>query len=384
MYKTLTALLLGLSLSAQAVWVESTGTAYIHNGRTEKARQAATEAAIRQALMSQGVKVSSTSTLADGLLTQETTQFDLQGEVQGIRLISEHLHQDKIDVKVQVDVFSTQNTQSCSAAAYRKSVSVLTASIKDREHANVGNLYQLGEKFSSIIHRELTTHSRFSTTKVLSASLSSAYFRGGETLTVEARQALQQMAQANNANYLVIPLLHDISIQTDPGGVFQLWQDDYRRHFIAAIMVYDATQDQIVLNQAYQGEAIWNQDLRRDVQLNSQTFWRSAYGSLVATKASEAAADIDQSLKCMPLTGQITYVEGDKLTINLGKINGVKINQAIQLKHFRQSWRGFTNTNHPTTIEARVTGVYPDHAEISINPQEFGGSLQVRDLVFID
>ena len=148
------------SSPALAVWFEATGQAVINNGEKEAARQQATQEAIKQALLFSGASVKSIQSLANGLLEDDRFEIRASGEVNNIELIDEIYHDDYVTVSIRADIFPQEAL--CSASDYKKNIVTTWYSIKKRQQAAVGNLYNFGKVLAEKVQEETQNYSKYS------------------------------------------------------------------------------------------------------------------------------------------------------------------------------------------------------------------------------
>ena len=90
---------------ANAVWYEATGQAVVRNGDKETARHAATQEALKQAMLFAGASVHSVAKLTNGLLKNEEMTIRSTGEVEQLELVDEVYSGDVITVSIRADIF---------------------------------------------------------------------------------------------------------------------------------------------------------------------------------------------------------------------------------------------------------------------------------------
>ncbi len=64
---------------------------------------------------------------------------------------------------------------------------------------------------------------------------------------------------------------------------------------------------------------------------NHQRFWQSAYGKSIDKVLVSAIADIDSTLSCRPILGQVVAKQHDRVILNLGRRHGIKVGDDFQL-----------------------------------------------------
>jgi hypothetical protein len=149
------------------------------------------------------------------------------------------------------------------------------------------------------------------------------------------------------------------------------------------LYVYNGNNGEMVYQKKYQGIAPWEFNKRKNVDVNSQVFWRSAYGEMVDQTLASLVKDIDENIMCEPTRAKIVQVEGNKITLNLGSRNGVKVGDEFSLLHKSNfisdsgmTYAGFNVSDH----QVRIIKVSRESA-IAVTPDErLLGNIQRNDL----
>src|SRR5690606_9275462 len=146
-----------LSLPALAEWVTVTGQAQIQAGQYDEARRAAQEDALRQLSLSANAKVSSESSLEQGVLTLDRVSVRSDVRVRSLQVIDEQVRGDLMKLTVAADVI-TVDAPSCAvntANGYRKQVALLGFALQEPEQALIGQLQNIDRALPAVLAETL-------------------------------------------------------------------------------------------------------------------------------------------------------------------------------------------------------------------------------------
>ena len=123
---------------ANAVWYEATGQAVIRNGDKEAARRAATQEALKQAMLFAGASVHSVAKLTNGLLKNEEMTIRSTGEVEQLELVDEIYSGDVLTVSIRADIFPKGKV--CAAQGDQKHFATTHFRVRNRAQLTQGNI----------------------------------------------------------------------------------------------------------------------------------------------------------------------------------------------------------------------------------------------------
>lgn len=320
-------LLLALvSLSAPAQWYETTGQAMVRGGDTAKARQQATEDAVKRAMLFAGVSVRSVQEVTDGLLTQERLQVQSSGDVQQIQLVSETTRNGYYEVTIRADIEAEK--ASCPTFAYKKKLLITPFRLKETEQAVIGGLFDLGVVSGEMFTDKLKEIGHSSWPAPLNNPLDV------RQLSYAERKALQQQY---GARYVLTARLDDVSLGDRNGTNWTFWSDaDRERFYHLNVLVFDLAEERVVLEQKYQTTALWTFRKTTKMDPKDHRFWQTDYGQAAERVINAAAMDVEEAIRCEPLQAEIVDVDGPQVLLSIGKAHGVKVGDTFKLVHKRE------------------------------------------------
>ena len=301
---------------AHAVWYEATGQAVVVNGNKDAAKRAATQEALKQAMLFAGASVQSVANLANGLLKNEEMTIRSTGEVEQLELVDEIFNGDVVTVRIRADIFPKGKV--CSAQHDEKHFATTHFRIRNRAQLTQGNMPHFDKAFTQRLANAMQTQTenlRISYVAPHTAKFDSRY----------TDQNIRTLAAQSNTQFVIIGVINDLSMSEEKGSsLFSPWRSSSpRRVFSMTLQVYDGINGGLLFNSTYQGEEEWTFDRFEDVDEFSSTFWLSRYGQAIDGVISEAIEDIKESTACQPITGRVINVVDNRISVSLGRDNGI-------------------------------------------------------------
>lgn len=368
--------LFGLSTSAQAIWFEATGQAVIYNDNKQQARQQATQEAITQALMFAGASVSSVQNMANGLLQDDRFEVRATGEVNRIELIDELYADDIVTISIRADIFPQQD--QCKAADYKKNIVTGWYPIKHQQQATTGGIFSLGESIPSILQSELKHYAQHAHIKYISPNYMPPKGQAG-------KGALMQLARQHASQFVLLAEIKDVSVERKETSLLKFWQDATpKRHFSLHFNIIDATSGVSILDNTLGSMSDWPFDLHQQVDPRSQEFWQSNYGSNIKQILQQVAQQLDETLSCIPAYGRILQAQNDIISVDIGKMDGVKLGDRLQVFQMQQYFDAmgmpvYQYKIHP--IEVEVIQVFARNAQLRAIGDQPLANIQANDYV---
>ena len=328
----LTTSLLLTSIASNAQWYEAQGHASTQDNTVEIARTKAMENALKKALLVAGASVSSIQQVVNGLLTQDQISIRASGSVNSIELIDE-LHSDNmISVTVRADIFPQE--KKCFALDYKKSILLTKSHLIHRQQANLGKIYQIDKSIIRQLNQKLSNQGSYSNGKLLLKS-ATEFSRLNNSLEEDKISLLtQSLAETTDSQYIVYSEINDISFEEQRTNAWKVWQQGtYPRKFDITVYLYNGLSGEQIWQDSYKNTAVWSFNKRSEVDVNSTAFWQSDYGNMIDTLLDTVVNDIDDNVMCEPSEGKILQVQGNQITVNLGRHHGVKIGDEFTLLH---------------------------------------------------
>ena len=308
---------------ANAVWYEATGQAVVRNGDKETARHAATQEALKQAMLFAGASVHSVAKLTNGLLKNEETTIRSTGEVDQLELVDEVYNGDVITVSIRADIFPKEKV--CAAKEDQKHFATTHFRVRDRAQLTQGNI----PNFDISITQQIAQAMRDKTENLVITYIAPHTAKFDSRYTDEN---IRTLSAQSNTQFVLVGVIDDLSMTNKEPSVFTPWRDGTSlRAFAMTIQVYDGINGGLLLTKSYQNQGEWTFDRFENVDEFSTTFWQSLYGQTVNATIAEAIEDIKEATACQPITGRVINIAGDKISVSLGRDNGISENDELFL-----------------------------------------------------
>jgi len=378
-------LVIGLILTAftcNAQWYEAQGHARIDKDSVEIARTKAMENALKKALLVAGASVSSIQQVVNGLLTQDQISIRASGSVNSIELIDEIHSGNMISVTVRADIFPQE--KKCFALDLKKSLLITKSHLNHREQANIGKIYQLDSAVIRQLNQKLRSQGSYSASKALLKNTTEFYRLNASFNEEKIKQLTMSLADTTDSQYILFSEINDISFEQQRSNSWKIWQQGtYPRNFNFTLYLYSGIDGELVWQNSYKNTSIWEFNKRENIDVNGTTFWQSNYGSMISALLDTMVNDIDENIMCEPSEGKIVQVNGNKITINLGRHHGVKIGDEFSLLHSNN----FTNNQgksyagyNVSPFKVKVTKVTKQSSTAITLDNGLLGNIQINDL----
>ncbi|EGR0170434.1 flagellar assembly protein FlgT [Vibrio alginolyticus] len=357
-----------LPFKVMASWYEVTGVATIVSSE-ETARLHALEDALFKAVNFSGADIGSISNLMP-LLEESRNEYQFTDhEVRYILVESERKRRGKVEVKIRVDIYPSAT--GCHTDQYKKTMLVGNIEVASPQQAVMGQIYQVGDDFSHVVNRQLDQTSRsFVSVGTTDYSISSNY---------PART--QMIAQDNGAQYIIGGVITDLTATVES----QLLQDDIiNRQFALEMKVFDGKTGHEIFNKAYREVARWPFAKTSQVDTRSARFWASTYGEMMLRVSRNIMLDLESELSCKITLPEVVAVFGNTVTMDLGRMHGVKEGDKLQLWHTASfiDQNGLPrNKVSQSEITLTVSRIYEHEAELTIDQPNLASSVQIGDVM---
>lgn len=379
----ITSCLLLFSVAGKSQWYEANGQAFVYGSDTKTAKNKAIENALKKALLVAGASVSSVQQVVNGLLMQDNVNIRASGTVHSFEIVNEVYQDDHVTVTIRADIMS--DDKKCFSADYRKSLLITKSHLQNREQANIGEIYAI----DSIVMKQLANkinHNGHYLNSVLALKGKTNFSRLNASLQAEQIKNLtMSLSDSTDTQFIMFSEVQDISFNQDANNNWQFWQEDiHNRQFVLEVYIYNGANGELVFNKQYRNFAPWTYSKRKKVDLYSEDFWQSEYGSAIEHTLNDMILDLDSTMMCQPTRGRIIQVNGNFITVNLGKEHGVKVGDEFSLLHLNnfksdsgKTYSGF-NIN-PNKV--KVTSVYQQSAIATTVEGNLLDNIQLNDVV---
>ncbi|MBU2869998.1 flagellar assembly protein T N-terminal domain-containing protein [Colwellia sp. E2M01] len=384
--KTLLLIIIVCSPAVNAQWYETQGYANSKGVSIEVARTQAVENALKKALLVSGASVSSVQQVVNGLLTQDQISIRASGSVNSIELVDEIHSGNLITVTIRADIFPQE--KKCFAVDFKKSLLITRSHLVHREQANIGEIYNIDKSVMVKLGELLNQHSTFTKTSTIIDNKTD-FARLNNSLASDKISLLtQSLSDSTNSQYVMFSEITNLSFDEQSTNGWMFWQQGiYPRDFGLNVYLYNGLNGQLVWQNSYSNSAPWTFLKRIKVDPSSNAFWQSEYGVMVTAIVSKVIKDIDENIMCEPSQGKILKVQGNQVTVDLGRDNGLKIGDEFSLlhrTHFNsnrsRAYTGFSVSPYKVKVikltRETATAVTPDG--------QIFGNIQIEDIAVRD
>ena len=345
-----------ISSSAKSQWYETQGHARLDKNSVEIARTKAVENALKKALLVAGASVSSVQQVVNGLLTQDKINIRASGSVNAIELTNEVQSGNIITVTIRADIFPQE--KKCFAINFKKSVLLTRSHLINREQANVGKIYAIDGEITQQLQKHLTKQSSYTHSSAVLNHKTNFSRLNNSLEQAKIKSLASSLSDSTDSQYIIFSEIHDISFEQKITNSWQFWQQDiHPRVFSFSLYIYSGFSGEMIWQGDYQDSAPWHFDRRKAINVNSHLFWHSEYGQMITQLLTQATKEIDENVMCEPSKGKIIQVNGNEITINLGRNHGVKIGDEFTLLHATdfsnnsgKKYSGFNVSSHKVKI----------------------------------
>jgi hypothetical protein len=386
MHKLITHLIIIISLlysfSASSQWYETQGHARIDESSVELARTKAMENALKKALLVSGASVSSVQQVVNGLLTQDQISIRASGSVNSIELVDEVHNNNLITVTIRADIFPQE--KKCFAVNFKKSLLVTRSHLLHREQANIGEIYLIDKSVMSKLSKQLNQQSAFTRTSSI-LNNKTEFSRLNDSLESDGiAQLTQSLSEKTDSQYVMFSEISNVSFDQQATNSWLFWQQGvYPRNFAINFYLYNGLNAELIWRESYQDTAPWTFNKRIKVDVDGNIFWQSEYGQMINNIIEQVIKDIDENIMCEPSRGKIIQVNGNKVTINLGRDHGLKIGDEFSLLHLTQfsnnSGKSYTGFN-VSPYKVKITTLTRQTAVATTPDGRLFGNIQIDDL----
>lgn len=354
--------------TTQAAWYEVTGTATIVSSE-DSARLHALEDAIYKAVNFSGADIGSISNLMPLLETDRQEYLFTNHEVRYILIEDRKVRGNVMQVRARIDLYPSAT--ACHVDQYKKTFLVGNIDVASPQQAVMGQIYDIGDDFAHVVDRQIAQESH------------SFVSVGTTNYDIDARnpERIKMIAQDSGAQYIIGGVITDLTATVDQ----KLLQDDViNRQFALEMRVYDGKTGNEVFKHNYREVASWPFAKTSQVDTRSARFWASTYGQMLLRVSRNVMLDLESEISCKITLPEVVAKFGNTITMDLGRIHGVKTGDKLQLWHTGAfiDQRGLPrNKVTQSDITLTVTRVYENDAELTIDQPELASSIQIGDVM---
>lgn len=385
--------LLFLSFSVSAEWIQVTGKASLQHGRYDLAREQAMQDALRQAVYQRGVTVDSQQTLESGKLKQDTLNLSSRAKVKQSVIHSEIEENGYLLLTLNVDVIDQPLCEASQGSLYKKKVAVLGFSLQVPSQTNMGGLNNIERALASQLSQRLKEANELvvyeQSQVAIHADLRNAPSHYSEQLTLTHAA---NYAKQTGVQFVVSGVIRDLSLEDPSAFATDYWtklkrmvnKANQSRHFIVDLFVHDGFSGAIVWQKQFVTQGKWQAELSDRVGFESPEFLAEEYGQKVAALIQTMAGNIAEQVHCQPFMTRISRVEGKTLHFSSGASSGIRPGDTFGL--YRTS--NFYDSDRLSGIDLQsvktaltVSQVHPNFSSGTISVEPGRLNIQEDDLL---
>ncbi|RQW63984.1 flagellar assembly protein FlgT [Vibrio viridaestus] len=356
--------LFSVTSPAMAAWYEVIGSSAIASTE-DRAKLNALEDAIYRAVQFSGADIGAVSNLYPMLNTQQNEFQFTNHEVRYILVEQVGTENGTMYVKAKIDIYPS--AKGCHVDQYKKTFLFSNIEIENPQQAVMGQIYDLGADFSNILNKQIDQTSQ------------SFISVGTSDYAIDKNHSsrIQMIAQDRNASYIVGGTITDLSATINSNDVIN-------RQFALNMFVYDGKTGNKVIQKNYREVATWPFPKTSQVDTRSARFWSSAYGDMLRRVSRNIMLDMESELSCKITLPEVVAKFGETVTMNLGRIHGVRVGDKLQLWHTGSfiDQRGISRPKvTQSDITLTVTRVYENDADLKVDQPTLAESIQIGDVM---
>lgn len=381
----LASILLLVTFNVYASWYEAQGQGYVDNGDYAKAKQEAINDAIRNILLESGAVISINSNSNNGFLTEDSFQMSSQKAVKKLTVLEETRTPKTILVKVRAYIDENRLVPACKLSQIKKRILPLVFFYDDNEayQTSIG-IEDLNKELSYKIVNEITKSQALMVRPEIKANLGIKINSGA--LTYKDQNNLNNIAKQHISQYVLLGSIRSLAVSEVGSNALMKYLNTKTRTIDFNISLYDSFSSSFVFSKNYYGEADWEFDQGEYLNLRSDRFISSDYGSKLQNLIKEASSDIIAALECKAPSARVIETQGDDIIINIGSNSGLKEGMIFNIAH-RTPIKTYDNTSYDKDMkhplcQYKVKSCYNDAAllvPVDINSNMI--NVKLNDLV---
>lgn len=369
-----------LSSAVMAQWIEASGEAVIINGNIAQAREEAINQAVSYATLSTGVHITSEQQTINGHLIQNSFAVNRNAQAMNIQLINEHIQGNKIKVSLRLDI-DDDPTEQCPGGQLKAAILIPQAHIEDRAQLRYGQLMGFEQVIAEKLASSIDSYSNSGFTHLHAKEKLGI---NQDLVDVRGYRLPSWLSEITDSQYILLPHIKDISIEPTQSRFFGLSETAPQRHFQLQLNLYHGISGETLWSKHYSISAPWEFSAQAAIAPNSERFWRSAYGRNITQLMQQVSRDLDETLNCRPLLGQVVSRQADRIMLNLGRKHGIKVDDKFQVI-LQQNLPDRLNEMRPIASKSRATvqieQVSEESATAVLIDQNAVYNVQINDIV---
>jgi hypothetical protein len=370
-----------VSSTVSANWLEITGKAIIQHDNIEVAREQAIKRAVNDAAFKAGFKIISQQSVLNGLMQEQHTQIEYAGEVHRVEVISEDRVDNEYHVQLRVELGQVTATNQCQSSTLKSKILIPRATIAHQEQLRYGHLFGFSAAFVERLAENIQTDavSYFTTLH----TDSDIVFKKNLN-QVRGYRFPSWLGKITNTQYILVPEIIDMSITPTVSYLMGLFESTPAREFQLRLTLFHSISGERIWMKDYSYSVPWEFDRNAMIEPQTELFWQSTYGRTIDKVIDNVVSDIDQTLSCRPTLGQLIARQNDRVVINLGRHHGVRVGdifQIILVRHMFDRLSQLTINPDPSHAKITIQSVTEFTAIANLMDETSSLNIQINDLV---
>jgi len=377
-----------------AVWVEGVGEAVIADGDTEKAREQARNAALRNAALQYEVHVASSDTVSNGVLTDTRLTVVSSANVHEIRNEHSSRHGQRMRVSLEARL-SNSPAPDCGGkgrSEYSKRVGIAGFHVINPDQGGIGRLEGLERAVPERIAAELAESRNL---RAYSATHLKLFEDGRNAPTrLEHRNRLTnalELADEMNVQFVVSGVVRDFGVEEPDTWGSSVWRSMRRglgtlnreRRFVLDLFIHDGLSGAPILQQRFTTSGTWDRGPGDRTGFATAAFDNTPYGEKVNQLLAQVAKQVDDGVACQPFMAKVERVDNHNVRIGAGASSGIRPGDTLRL-YRRERFLELPNHMpelHDSHTEVKIRQVHPDFSSGEMPVQGGRVNIQRGDMV---
>lgn len=387
MHKILTRLTIAVfacaSFASHAAWVTADGKASLANQDAQSARTEAINDAIRSVLMQSGATIEADQSTEVGMTGVARYKSQTRRIIKSVTVMSEEMTDNSIKVTIRAFVDADKITR-CRSSDIKKVVLPVKLQFLD-QHAYRGSagMDDINEEMSNMLYTNLSEAS----TLMIKPRVNKVIHLASDSnvLSSDMQKNLSSLAQYSKAQYVLYGAIRSVAPSDVGSNPLTKALYSKTRTIDFSLTVYDAYHNDIIYSKHFNAETDWEYRQGEFIDVRSNRFRNSAYGSRLRQLIRNASDEIVGLIQCRSAEAVIINVLGDDIIINQGKLSNINEGDFFDIRH-RSTFMGSDNIEYvghdPNSYRYRVSASYPDSAKLV--PVDLNNALvtpRVNDIV---
>ena len=374
--------LVAASDSVTSAEVIAVGSAQIQGNNTSQAREIAVRRAMSRAAESQGLVISSQTTVHQGMVT-EISQMRATGCVGQSRVIDESNSNGEVSVRMSISMNgSGECVQTCKRSFINKIIVTdfgfeFGDQVLPQEKAVFK--YRTAGEIARAIRKNNRSQVGYDDTEfpyVSAAAAPEPYL-----LKTDTETPFSKLARTHRGQYVLSGVYRDFEIIRNKFG------KPTRRIEIEAF-IHDGANGALLGKQTFKSVAVGSVEISDSIPIGSVGFYETDFGSVWGLMLRDIAIWAGEKTACFPFMARVIKNDKDGIVIDAGAESGLSAGDTLNL-HLLRDREIRSSTDRHLGAEKEVGGsaslqfVYPRFSVVQLlNNKEVTDKIRVGDLLY--